>query len=67
MFFRYLFCILLMELIYKVHLKFIIIIMNFSLVLINMNDSAASITFMEILFLYITVKLDFDIGRKSAF
>ena len=40
--------------------------MNFSLVLINMNDSAASITFMEILFLYITVKLDFDIDRKSA-
>ena len=35
-----------MELIYKVHLKFIIVIMNFLLIRISMIASTASITFI---------------------
>ena len=35
-----------MELIYKVHLKFISVIMNFLSILISMIASAASITFI---------------------
>ena len=35
-----------MGLIYKVHLKFIIVIMNFLSILISMISSAASITFI---------------------
>ena len=35
-----------MELIYKAHLKFIIVIMNFLFILISMIASAASITFI---------------------
>ena len=31
-----------------------------------MIASAASISFVKILFLYVTVKLDFDIDRKTA-
>ena len=104
---------MLMELIYKFHLRFIIVIMNFVSILISMIASAASITYKfkipgrihegaiistynasndkqwhyiiksklltktilcllcvkflkKILLLYITVKLNFDIGRKSA-
>ena len=37
---------LLLELMYKVHLKFIIVIMNFLSILISMIASAASITFI---------------------
>ena len=40
--------------------------MSFSSILISMIASAASITFVKILFLNITVKLDFEIDRKSA-
>ena len=44
----------LMELKYKVHLKFMIVIMNFLRILV------------KILFLYSTVKFNFDIDRKST-
>ena len=54
-----------MELIYKVHLKFIIVIMNFLSILLSMTASAASITiFLLQNSLYIAVKLDYDIDIK---